>query len=799
MRMQVLPVVAVLAVVKVGAQAPSARAEIEIGLDAAWQRESAAASPKLAGFRPRCADPAIGVRGAAALQVVTGQGVLVDVALDPARQAAEIFREVEDLRDAALPAGARGVPWGLDFTSATLILEVEVPGGLRDGFAQGFLESENPDGIRSKYYGPAVQIDRAGRTTVRFSPQTQPPVRCDVFVEPFFDLRRVVAVGLKIGQDRLEARSGFSGRIALGRAAVAWRGSANDNNRARAVETPPADDSAVLGKLPPLELPPNAPRVPAADLQTSENSAGGSIVAAHALALDRLNAHEFRVQLPRDRPDATGRSARAAVVLARPLDLLGRTISAYAAIGPGLRGVLTRPAQIQIELYDVDGRVFRGPAESVSGSIRFSPAGVEEASTWVRLEATPFEGDWPQAMGYKAPGFRGEAVERIGIRYERGKHSEALLGSGSAPSGALLLSDFWITSAVTPRAPLDVRRAPLPEAPSPAARPPLPLVGINYAFIGFGTDLGTFPYGDRDVSRGFSAHTEKLARDFDIFCRKHLDLVRVFLLDDLRAGVRYDAAGYVAGLDTAVLPDLNALLEAAAGHGTSLIPVLVDFLAADGAAQSALLNRVVAVGESPLVFTGPEHRRAFIDRALRPVVRTLADANRRSPGLIYAIDIVNEIENARAVFAPSTTPALVDFVRSVRDMIRTEAPGIPVTLGSRDRDALHVWSGLNLDVWQYHFYDKMEEEEQRPLAYPADRLGLNGPVILGEVEPSNVTAKLKTIADGGYDAALFWSWRALDGYVVDLDEMATWKRDARASLGLPPEPDRCPADARPGL
>jgi hypothetical protein len=252
----------------------------------------------------------------------------------------------------------------------------------------------------------------------------------------------------------------------------------------------------------------------------------------------------------------------------------------------------------------------------------------------------------------------------------------------------------------------------------------------------------------------------------------------VFLLGDLRTGLRYDASGRVAGLDEGVMRDLGALLESAGASGIRLIPVLVDFLAADGARESVLLDTVAPVGEAPQVFIDAEHRRAFVDRALQPIVRTLADANRRWPGLIYAIDIANEIENARAIFVPESAPAVVDFVRAVRDMIRAEAPGIAVTLGSRDRDALvSVWGDLNLDLWQYHYYDKMQEEENRPLSFQAGRLGLKGPMMLGEVEPTNLTAKLDTIDADGYDAALFWSWRGLDGYRVNLDELAAWKRN----------------------
>jgi hypothetical protein len=771
------------------AQPSSPLTRVQIPIDAAWQRESAGGVPARPGFRSRCGDSIIGLRGATALEPAGAGGLLVGLALDPVKDVAEIYREIEDLRDAPLLEGARGRPWGLDLTAATLTLEIDVPGALRDAYAQGFLESESADGIRSKYYGPPEQIGRAGRMRVAFSPRANPPERCEVFVDTFFDLRRVVAVGLKVGLDRLDARRGFSGSIRLTGASVEWRTAERPNDAGAADprrESLSSVDRGVLGTLPPLELPAAADLVSSAGLQTTTNAAG-SMAPGRSVSLDRVGAREFVVSIPPYQPDVAARSARASVVLPQPLNLLGRTVTVAAAISPGLRGVLTRPNLLGLELYDVDGRVLRGPVEGLSASIRFSPSGAEEASTWVRLEAAPFEGQLPQAMGHKDRGFRGDAVTRIGVRFEVGKHSDALLGPMYRTSGALLLSDFWITgTAAAPSAAADPLERPLPLAPPLAHRAEM-LVGLNYAVIGFGTDVGIFPYGDRDISRGFSAHRQKLARDFDLFRTKGVDIVRVFLLGDLRSGLQYDAAGRVSGLDAAAMDDLDALIEAAGAHGLKLIPVLVDFLAADGVAESALLDRVVPVGEAPLVFTDPDHRGAFVDRALRPVVRVLADANRRWPGLIYAVDIVNEIENARAIFVPGSVPAVVDFVRTVRDMIRAEAPGISVTLGSRDRDALvGVWSDLDLDVWQFHHYDKMQAEEGRPLAYHVSGLGLEGPVILGEVEPADLAAKLDTIDANGYDAALFWSWRGLDGYVVNLDELAAWKDRRRASLGLRP-------------
>lgn len=771
---------------------------VSIPLDGAWQRESAGPVEARMGFRDQCKDEPLGVRSVASISPSDGRLVTAWDLRPGSRdhRVGEVYRYLADLRNRPLPDGALGQPWGLDLTGATIRITIEVP-DIREGFAQIFVESENPDGIAARYYGPNVDIDHRGRITVEFELKAVPLQECQTYLDVFFDVTRVVRAGLALALDRT-ARRPFAGQVAITEATIRWASKADrDKARKQAIQAraealkkrPAPTDRELWNKLSPLSgQSPDAPstmRVSSANVMVAGGAASVAVKVADTPS-PVTGAQALQVSFSAYRPEVAARSARAWATLPEPINMLGRTVSASVAIDRTLRGVLTRPHQVQIELYDVDGRVFRGPAEGLSGSILFSPAGVEQAATWVKVEATPFEGELPQTMGHKTPGFRADAVVRIGIRFEIGKNSDTLLGPTTA--GSLLSSDFLITGN-----PVTAAGAAPPrgrqKAQATQSRTGALVVGINY---GPGTDVGLFPYGGRDLSRGFSANRQQLEREFELFCSKGVDVVRVFLLGDLRTGLTYNAAGYVSGLDSYVLKDLDALIETAATHGIKLIPVLVDFLAADGVAESRLLDRVVKVGESPQVFVNAEHRRPFVEYGLRPIVQKLVAANQAWPGLIYAIDIANEIENAKAIFTPRSIPAVVDFVRTVRDMIRTESRDVPVTLGSRDRDALvSMWSDLSLEVDQFHFYDKMEEEEARPLSYPVRQLGLAGPVILGEVEPSNITAKLDTIDRDGYDAALFWSWRGLDGYVVNLDEIAAWKRRKRASLGLDSQPDSC--------
>jgi hypothetical protein len=90
------------------------------------------------------------------------------------------------------------------------------------------------------------------------------------------------------------------------------------------------------------------------------------------------------------------------------------------------------------------------------------------------------------------------------------------------------------------------------------------------------------------------------------------------------------------------------------------------------------------------------------------------------------------------------------------------------------------------DVHQFHFYSKHEEEDGLPLRFPAGRLGLREPVIVGEVEPDRIAERLDAIYESGYDGAFFWSYSGHDGYTVDLMEIRRWVERMRPERAAGP-------------
>ena len=51
-------------------------------------------------------------------------------------------------------------------------------------------------------------------------------------------------------------------------------------------------------------------------------------------------------------------------------------------------------------------------------------------------------------------------------------------------------------------------------------------------------------------------------------------------------------------------------------------------------------------------------------------------------------------------------------------------------------------------------------EHEIPFDFPANGLGLDKPVIVGEVQPTSVEEKLHVAEENGYAGVLFWSLNA---------------------------------------
>ncbi len=309
------------------------------------------------------------------------------------------------------------------------------------------------------------------------------------------------------------------------------------------------------------------------------------------------------------------------------------------------------------------------------------------------------------------------------------------------------------------------------------------VVGVNLPWVGYGTDIGSsawYPQG------GFSAQPaalDLLDRTFAALSADGVSIVRTFLLCDARSGVQFDRDGAPAGLDHAVVPDIDALLETARRHRIGLIPVLLDFHLCK---PPQIVNEVRLGGHAQLLID-PAARLALVDRVLRPIVERYGEED-----AIVAWDIMNEPEwclarerRQRRTSVPfdALQAFLAEAVRSVHESARQ-----PVTVGCADTTRLELVRPLDLDFHQVHWYE--------PFGWPAlERpvadfdLG-DRPVILGEFPGRGQSAAdlLDAAQRAGYAGALVWSVLAGDeysGYPADLMNASI---SARTALPRPAPP-----------
>jgi hypothetical protein len=243
-------------------------------------------------------------------------------------------------------------------------------------------------------------------------------------------------------------------------------------------------------------------------------------------------------------------------------------------------------------------------------------------------------------------------------------------------------------------------------------------------------------------------------------------LVRFFVFCDGRAAPAFAPDGSVAKLDETFYRDFDVLVDTAAQQGLSLIPVLLDY---GWCAYPRTVSGVRLGGHAEIIREG-EKRQSFLENALGPLLERYG----RHPA-IYAWDVCNEPEWIVDDFPDAfrqdhdvvSLAEMRAFVRSCAASVHRFAPTQLVTLGSARRKWLSHWTGCDLDLYQFHWYDHLRGEEPFPWN-PYDELGLDKPCLIGEVPTRSTRFTrqqfLRAAEEGGYSGLLFWSYGARDPF-----------------------------------
>jgi hypothetical protein len=262
--------------------------------------------------------------------------------------------------------------------------------------------------------------------------------------------------------------------------------------------------------------------------------------------------------------------------------------------------------------------------------------------------------------------------------------------------------------------------------------------------------------------------------------------VRWFMLADGRAGIVESPEGRIESLDDHVFRDADAALEELERRGLQVIFVLFDF-------HWFMPRRVaegVRLGGRSAVVTDADERRRLVERVVTPLVERYG--RHRS---ILAWDVVNEPEwVTRGTWSLSRRwrvprPLMRAFMREVVATIHGHASQL-ATVGSASARTLRLVQGLGLDVYQVHWYDRVERHA--PLERPVSGFGLDRPVILGEF-PTRGSSRspeeiVRAAREAGYAGALAWSALAGDE-ASDAGAMARSLRPGGPAVGSPASAD----------
>lgn len=526
------------------------------------------------------------------------------------------------------------------------------------------------------------------------------------------------------------------------------------------------------------------------------------------LISERANRHELhgnepvkRVQFSKNkltaslffaRPDTEDNAdKRSAVITYEPLTF--ERFPAHIVLKDSVLFAVVRPrgniigngyqrSRVQLELVDGNGKVMKGP------KVHLSTSG---EPTYLILRPTVEE---PIPTGSTMEGFDPNNVRRINIRFIAGRYPDGL--SHFPVQGELSIDNIYLIKNIKPivnffgqpsleRVTRDninlsykLRKYKWDSEETPF------FVGINYPWNNYGWDLGRNPYGE-PANSGWSANEKKLREDFTYLKSAGVEPVRIYFFFDLRTGLHY-TDGKLTGFDTYVRKDIEAVIRIAGATGIKIIPVLFDFGIADGNGNG--------VGEHPeLIFSSDKHN--FLINVMRPLLQDIEKWNNHYGKPIFALELMNEPENMAALIIPGYFQSLKNWLQDLANIIHNET-SLKVTLGSHSIvDMQRWWDGIDIDIWQFHFYKYMfYEHEKWPQSLKRKEIKIPGVIFSGEMQPFDIVANIETIKNNGYGGILFWSFNANDGFRMretpQIEELVNWLKENKKIETEPKKEDK---------
>lgn len=488
------------------------------------------------------------------------------------------------------------------------------------------------------------------------------------------------------------------------------------------------------------------------------------------------NRNRMTVDLYFAEPDKEDNAEKRSATVTYPLDsransfvdMTGKVLFSAIETEAILVGQGYRRSRVQFELTDINGKTMMGPKLPLTD--------IPKGKTYIVLRPTTIE---PVPTGSFRDGFDITKVTKITIRFILAVYPEGI--SQFPLSGKLYFDNIYLISnlehlekyfgqASQERVTRDninlsyqVRKVKW-EIEDEAF-----FVGINYPWNNYGWDIGKNPYGLPENS-GWSANDKKLWEELTYLKTAGIEPVRIYLFFDFRTGLEYKD-GKLIGFDKYVSKDIETLIRIAGEVGIKIIPVLFDFGIADGQGGSA-------GGEHPeLVFSSDKYY--FLTNMMVPLLQDMESWDNQYGNPVFALELMNEPDNMAALIVPGYFQSLKVWFRDLANIIHNET-SFKVTLGSHSIvDMQRWWNGIDIDIWQFHFYKYMEHEhDYRPQNLDRKDIKIEGKIFAGEMQPYDIKDNIDIVKKNGYNGLLFWSWNTTDGFGLRgkpaMDEIINW-------------------------
>ncbi len=311
--------------------------------------------------------------------------------------------------------------------------------------------------------------------------------------------------------------------------------------------------------------------------------------------------------------------------------------------------------------------------------------------------------------------------------------------------------------------------------------------GINYPWNHYGRDFGANAWGHSGVSE--PKESARVEADFQSMQDHGVQITRWFVFGDARSGIKTAKDGTPIGLEEHVLADFDAAVGIARRHKIYVIFVLFDFLLVE---KTSTKDGVTMGGRRDWILDARK-RKALIDTVIVPLMKRYG----KEP-IVAAWEVMNEPEWAMRIRLNNKPhqvriAEMQRFVSEIVQAIHADSDR-PVTVGSASPRYLKYWRKVGLDLYQYHYYPRLEGRLYPSVEHSHTALGLDKPLILGEFPTEAPLTQpvdyLDNALANGCAGALGWSLRATDPYSnaqKGLSPLKGWSsKHSPASKATPP-------------